>query len=129
VELRDLLPDHAFESRAFLLKEEEVREYLAAVGDSLPIYQERHVIPPVALVARAVRELITHLSLPPGVTHIAQEVESLAPCPPGVALTLASRVSQNSVRGGWRFLSIAFEVQQEDGSTVVRGNSTVLVPV
>ena len=130
MDLQDLSPGESILGpTTLLLTPQEVQGYLAAVEDQQPLYQGQQLVPPMALAARAIRELITHLSLPPGATHIAQEVESLAPCALGTALTLESEVSQNAVRGGWRFLGIAFEVRQEEGTPVLRGASTVLIPL
>ncbi len=128
-EIQHLTPGNSLVTSSLTLTWEEIEEYLAAVEDPQTLYWERQVVPPMALATRAIRELLTHFSLPPGSVHMAQEVESVAPCRFGTALTLESQLSQNSVRGALRFLGITFEVRDPQGMAVLKGTSTVLAPV
>ncbi len=128
-DLQHLSPGNTLLTSFLSFTWKEIEEYLAAVEDHQTLYWERQVVPPMALATRAIRELLSHLSLPPGSVHIAQDVEFVVPCSFGTALTLEGQLIQNTVRGPMRFLGITFEVRDSQGTAVLRGKSTVLVPV
>jgi acyl dehydratase len=128
-DFQHLTPGNALVTASLAFTWEEIEEYLAAVEDPQTLYWERQVAPPMFLATRAIRALLAHLSLPPGSVHMAQEVESVAPCRFGTALTLESQISQNAARGPLRFLGVAFEIHDHQGTAILRGKSTVLVPV
>ena len=108
---------------------DEIQEYLEVVGDGSQLHTSHQLVPPTFLAARALRELITSLSLPPGSTHIAQDIESLFPSFATEQLTLDAKVDQNTIRGSWRFLKINFQIDNLQGNAVLIGNSTVLIPL
>ena len=111
-----------------LVTAQRVRDYLAAVGNTHPMYQEGMAIPPETLATRAIREMLARLSLPSGAVHIAQEMESLAPCAPGDHLVVDAEVVLNATRGEWRLLAVAFAVHTVAGEVALRGKSTVMIP-
>lgn len=106
-----------------------VREYLAAVGDPLPIYRETQFAPPLLLAARVVGILLDRLSLPDGAIHSLQEVDTLAPAPVGARVSAAARVEPARERGGMRFLAVSYTVADAgNGRDLMRGRTTVLLP-
>lgn len=108
---------------------DEIQEYLEVVGAESQLHTSQQQVPPTFLAARAIREMITSLSLPPGSTHIAQDIESLFPSFATDQLTLNAKVDQNTVRGSWCFLKINFQIDNPHGHVALIGNSTVLIPV
>ncbi|MSQ41410.1 MAG: hypothetical protein EXR55_07160 [Dehalococcoidia bacterium] len=127
--LQALSPGDALLTSSMAFTWKEIEEYLEAVEDPQTLYWERQVVPPMALATRAIRELLSQLSLPPGSVHIAQDVEFVAPCRFGTALTLEGRLFQNAVRGPMHFLGITFDVHDPQGTVILRGKSTVILPV
>jgi acyl dehydratase len=85
-------------------------------------------VPPTAVAALALAAAIDAVSLPAGAVHTAQELEFAAPVPPGASLRCTAEVSQNSVRGGVRFLTLQFKVSN-GGVAALSGHSSILIPI
>ena len=68
-----------------------VAEYLAAVGDALPVYRQAGCAPPLFLVARVVAILLERLAIPDGAIHSIQDLTVLAPAPIGARVSAAAR--------------------------------------
>lgn len=105
-----------------------VREYLAAVGDTLPIYRNTQFAPPLLLAARVVGILLDQLSLPDGAIHSLQEVDTLAPARIGARVSASAQVAPAQARGGMRFLTVNYTVADAAGRDLMRGRTTVLLP-
>lgn len=108
--------------------QEFLNRYLATVEDPSSIYREENLVPPIALAARILGQLIEKLTLPPGTVHISQEVLSLKAVAVGQEVQGLARTSRPFLRGEWQFLSIDFALscQQQD---VLKGKTTVMSPV
>jgi 3-hydroxybutyryl-CoA dehydratase len=107
--------------------EESVEEYLRAVGDTLPLYLELGLTPPIALAAGALGALLQRLDLPPGAVHSFQEIEALGPVPFGVDITGTASLSPPKRRGDLEFITAGFSLREGTGRRVLSGKSTVLV--
>lgn len=107
--------------------EESLEEYLRAVGDTLPLYFELGLTPPIALAAGALGALLQRLDLPPGAVHSFQEIEALGPVPFGVEITGAASLSPPRRRGDLEFITAGFSLREGTGRQVLSGKSTVLV--
>ena len=112
---------------------ESVRGYLQAVGDTLPIYFQRHLAPPLALSAWALGRILRHMDLPSGAIHSLQEMESLRAVGFGEMVSASVKISEPRRRGGLEFITAAFAVRAHSPETgrsqeVVNGKTTVLVP-
>lgn len=105
-----------------------VREYLAAVGDTLPIYRDAQFAPPLLLAARVVGILLDQLSLPAGAIHSLQEVDTLAPARIGARVSASAQVAPAQERGGMRFLTVNYTIADSAGRDLMRGRTTVLLP-
>ena len=101
--------------------QEFLNRYLETVEDRSSIYRKENLVPPIALAARILGQLIEKLTLPPGTVHISQEVLSLK------AVAVGQEV-QGLARTSRPFLSIDFALscQQQD---VLKGKTTVMSPV
>lgn len=108
--------------------QEFLNRYLVTVADRSSIYREENLVPPIALAARILGQLIEKLTLPPGTVHISQEVLSLKAVAVGQEVQGLARTSRPFLRGEWQFLSIDFALrcQQQD---VLKGKTTVMSPV
>lgn len=117
----------AVELGSWELTEEFVQDYLGAVGDSLPLYTNHGLVPPVALAARALGSLLEHLELPPGAIHSLQDVAAIKPVAVGQAVTARASVGDPRRRGGMEFITAAVCVTDKAGTDVLSSKSTVLV--
>jgi hypothetical protein len=120
----DLPRGHAFAPAAFTLSAAEVAAYLAATGDTTDYGA---ALPPLALVAFALRSLQDQLSLPDGALHTGQEVEHLGEARAGEHFALTGRVAQRSERQGMVITVLEYEVAS-GGGPVVRGRTTLMAP-
>ena len=107
--------------------ERSVEAYLGAVGDTLALYFELGLAPPIALAAGALGALLQHLDLPPGAVHSFQEIEALGPVPFGVEVTGTASLSPPRRRGNLEFITAGFTLREGKGRQVLSGKSTVLV--
>ena len=110
-----------------------VAKYLSALESQSTLYQERKLVPPMALAARTLGLLIEKLGLPPGAVHTSQEVTALKPVFLGQEISAVAKPSRPFRRGRWEFLSVEFTLyeQQSDGpgEMILRGRTTVMSPV
>ena len=120
---------------AWEVTEDSVREYTRAVGDSLPLYFDCQMAPPVALCAWALGRLLSHLDLPPGAIHSLQEMKTLRAVRFGEQVRARVRMVKPRRRGGMEFITAEFSIgpdSQEVGGSgppvpAITGKTTVLV--
>ena len=106
-----------------------VEQYLAAVGDKLPIYLASGAAPPLMLAAWVVGRLLERLSLPDGAIHSLQDVETINAPSIGALVSAEAQVEPARQRGGMRFLTVHYTVTQDKGGLILmRGRTTVLLP-
>lgn len=111
---------------AFSVGDEFVGDYLRAVGDRCPVYAEHRLVPPVALIARALGSVLDHLDLPPGAIHSVQEIYTLSPVAWGQRVTGVVEVGPPRRRGGLELIAAEIRLALPDGAEAVRGKSTVV---
>ena len=111
------------------LTEEELRQYLAAVGDAPDLYLQHGLAPPLALSAYALGALLDKLNLPPGTIHSVQEMEVVAPVAIGQEISGRAVLERPRRRGGWQFITVTYTLQDGSGATVQTGKTTVLSPL
>ena len=108
---------------------DSVRQYLAAVGDELPVYRDTGFAPPLWLAARIVGVLLERLSLPDGTIHSLQDVEAFEPISLGSRVAATATVEAVRQRGGMSFQTITYVAKHPDSDLIVlRGRTTVLLP-
>ena len=123
------LQDTAIDLGSWQITTDAVREYLDAAGDGLPVYLDSGIAPPLMLTARVVGLLLERLSLPDGAIHSLQDVETINPPRIGSVVAGAARVEPARERGGLRFLTVNYSVDDRaSGETLQRGRTTVLLP-
>lgn len=115
---------HEFPAAAFSLTAEQVRAYLAAVGDT---NDYGDTVPPLAAVALGLNALQERIALPEGSLHTGQEVEHSAPVRAGAALRLTGRIAQRSERLGFVISVIEFEISAST-SVAIRARTTIMAP-
>lgn len=106
-----------------------VEQYLAAVGDKMPVYLASGAAPPLMLAARVVGRLLERLSLPDGAIHSLQDVETINAPRIGALVSAEAQVEPARERGGIRFLTVNYTVIEDKGGLILmRGRTTVLLP-
>ena len=107
--------------------QDSVDEYLLSVGDSLPIYKETGIAPPLFFAASALGALLRELALPPGAIHSLQEVETITPLAIGNGVKVSALVEKPRRRAGLEFITVVCSVES-GGAVALKSKSTVLVP-
>ncbi len=132
IDYSTLEPGQTVSSRSYVLDEETVADYTAAVDDNNPLRVDasgRSLAPPMALAALSLRGVVNDLSIPGGTLHAGQELEFLHPVPVGETVECRAVLSQNAVRGEWRFMVVHMEVEDGKGRKVMDGKGTIMLPI
>lgn len=118
--------------RSYLLDGEMIADYMAAVQDDSAMLESpgsRPLAPPMSIAALSVGGVVKDLEIPGGSLHVGQEIVFARAVPVGETLVCEATLTQNSVRGGWRFMVLESDVQDSEGRSVMAGKSTVILPV
>jgi hypothetical protein len=108
----------------FSVTDDDVRAYLAATGDR---GDYAGMVPPMAVVALALRELQHTLYLPEGSLHTGQEVDHRSAVRAGETLTMRGHVAQRSERQGLVISIIEMEISS-GGEPAVTARTTIMAP-
>lgn len=120
-------PQAEFNLDPWLLSPGWVKDYLAAVGDRLPIYGEAGLAPPLALAARTLGQLLDKLSLPPGSIHSLQELVTRGPVRLGQQVLGTACQERIRQRGSLEFRTVAYQLHDGGGHGLLNGKGTVLI--
>ncbi len=118
--------------RTFRLDAETVARYAEAVGDQCALRDPDDgvaYVPPMAIGALSLRGVIDDLAIPGGTLHVAQEIDFLGAVKVGETLKCEATLAQKSVRGGVRFVVVRMAVSDSTGCQVMKGKSTITIPV
>ena len=102
--------------------------YLEAVESQCGSDELSKSVPPLGLAARVLNLLMEHLSLPPGAVHTSQEICAVRTVTIGEELWCYAKTSRPFQRGNWLFISAGFALRDKEGSPVLKGKTTVMVP-
>lgn len=122
------LPESVFEIGRWHITEDNVRQYLAAVGDAQQEYFQLGLVPPLFLTAYALTGLLGKLALAPGAIHSLQEVDTLNPVEIGDQISGTARLERPRRRGNLEFTTVTYTLTSASGIQVQSGKSTVLAP-
>lgn len=121
-------PESEFEIGRWHITEDNVRQYLAAVGDAQQEYFQLGLVPPLFLTAYALTGLLGKLALAPGAIHSLQEVDTLNPVEIGDQISGTARLERPRRRGNLEFTTVSYTLTSASGIQVQAGKSTVLAP-
>ena len=127
----ELKPGRQFSDRIYTPDSDMVAGYVRAVQDANPpVLDEsgREVVPPMAVAALGLRGAVEDLRIPGGTLHAGQEFAFFSAVRAGDSLRCEASVSQNSVRGGWRFLVVECTATDGGGAQVMSGKSSLMIP-
>ncbi len=126
MDLSTLQPGQTLFDERTVISADDSAAYRAAVGDRLAIYEEDHVVPPLAVAALVMGAAMRAAELPGGAVHTGQELEFARPVTEGTELACSATVAQNTVRSGTRFLVL--EVRGSEGAELaIRGRATIAI--
>ena len=118
-----------FPAQTLNLDPETVAKYVSAVADPFAGYAgEQGVVPPLAVLALAMRGLTDLLAHFPGVLHLTQQLTSHRAIPIGSTITSSLIVRSRSERRGFAALTLEARVQV-GCERVLDGGLLLLVPL
>jgi hypothetical protein len=127
--LSELPRGHDLGQAQFTVTRELLTRYLGAVGDRNAVYAERALVPPVALVAFALGQLLERVDLPQGTLHTSQEIEVRRGVPLGAQVTMHGRVVQRSERAGLVLSVLEYDLMLDGADEpAIVGRTTVAAP-
>ena len=106
-----------------------LEKYLNATSTTSPIQTGTKLIPPVMLTAEILRLLMNKLDLPSGTVHSGQEINAYNLVRPDQYVLGWAHASKPSIKGEWQFVLIDFSLTDENYRAVLKGKTTVMVPV
>jgi len=129
VDLSQVQAGFAFPSQTISLDAAEVDAYIRAVEDPSPAYRGGGaVVPPLAILALAMRGLTDLLTRHPGSTHASQRLTVLRPVPVGSTVTAELIVRTRSERRGFAALILEARVHNAAGPAL-EGEMLLMVPL
>jgi hypothetical protein len=123
--ITELAAGFAFEPVTFSVDVEKARSYREAVGDKLSFYDETGLVPPLAVAAIALGELLKSVSLPDGTLHVNESLSFRAAVQAGAMLECRAVLAQRSQRAGW-IVSVLDSDILLDGRSALTARATVL---
>jgi hypothetical protein len=127
--LTELPAGYEFPTTSFEITAEMARAYRAATGDEqYAVYAECAAVPPLAVAALALGEMLKHVHLPEGSLHASETVAAGALVPEGATVSCRARLAQRSIRAGyvWSVLETVLSVA---GKMALTARATVLSPL
>jgi acyl dehydratase len=120
---------YQFPSQVLNLDPETVAAYVSAVDDPYPGYRGKGaVVPPLAVLALAMRGLADLLAAHAGALHLTQQLTALRTVPVGSRVTARLSVQNRSERRG--FAALTLEVSMElDEAVALQGSMLLMVPL
>ena len=120
--------------RTYLLDQESVTKYKNAVQDNL-LSGNRETsgtcndfAPPMSIAALSLKGVVNDLKIPGGTLHTSQEIKFSSKVTIGEILDCTATLNSNTVRANWRFMVVNLVVGDSEGTTVMTGKSTIMIP-
>ena len=117
-----------YPDKKYMLKEEAVKAYLAAVEDDTPLYAEERLVPPSYAAVYTRWEEATGEPLEDGSVHAKQNFQFLHPLHWGETVTLRGYVKEKVEKRGLRFAVQRIEVYNEADELAVVSEITIIPP-
>ena len=114
--------------RSYEIKPSMIADYLKAVEEDGGLYDNDNLVPPMAVAAYAMNAIADSVILPPGVVHSHGQIEFLGRASAGDTIECYGKVSQKLERGSLHLLTVDFNIQKQDGSEILKGKTSLLIP-
>jgi hypothetical protein len=128
LDCRQLEAGFEFPSTSYRLDAAAVAAYLEAVDEADDLYRENGLVPPMAIVARAMAALSEAVAFPDGAVHVSQSVRFLGTARAGDGLIGGARVDSVKRRGRLHLVSIELSADLADGRPVLRARTDFVLP-
>jgi acyl dehydratase len=129
IDLATIPAGFQFPEQQIVLDRTTVEAYLAAVEDPSPIYHgEGACVPPTALMALAMRNMVGLLAARPGAMHLSQRITAQRAVAIGTTLTAQLVVKTRSERRGFAALGLHAALLEND-VLVQEGTLLLMVPL
>jgi acyl dehydratase len=119
---------YEFPPTTFRLDSSLVADYIAAVGETSPVYRGSKLVPPMAIAAFAMAALSKGFSLQSGAIHVSQEMEFINTVSTGDIITSHAKVSRKQKRSIFHILTIDFHAVNQDDKAVLAGKTEFILP-
>jgi hypothetical protein len=123
IEYSELNIGYEFPPVSFSLDSTMVADYIKAVGEISPLYQEGKLVPPMAVAAFAMAELSKGMSLSSGTIHVSQEIELMDLITTNSIVTSHAKVSRKQKRGNLHLMTIDINILDQNNKTVLYGKT------
>ena len=128
IDYKELAAGYEFEPAGFRLDDEAVSAYLEAVEGDKSIYEEKRMVPPMAIAALAMAAMAAGLSMPPGAVHVSQDLQFLSMVSIDEVLTSFAKVNRKVERGKFHMLTIGIKVLNQEQAAVISGETSFILP-
>ena len=128
VDYRQLEAGFEFPVTSYHVDAPAVAAYLAAVDEPDSLYCEASLVPPMAIVARAMTALSEAIAFPDGAVHVSQSVIFLGLTSTEDTLIGRARVDRVQRRGRLHLISIELSADHDDGQPVLRARTDFILP-
>ena len=122
-----LEPGHHLTEHSSTLASDSACAYALAVGDQSSLATEGKV-PPMAVIALGLSQVIEALALGGGTVHASQEVEYSNSAQVDQPIVASTVLKGNSVRRASRFATVETTFASASGDDIARALSMVIVP-
>ena len=127
-EYHELEIGYEFPPASFQLDSAAVAGYLNAVEESSDLYQGGELVPPMAVAANAMAALSESISLPPGSSHVSQELEFINSVSTRDTITSYARLSRKRERGRLHVVTVEFNAYNQEKQPVLSGKTNFTLP-
>jgi hypothetical protein len=128
LDCRQLEAGFEFPTTSYSVDASAVAAYLEAVDEPDDLYREGGLVPPMAIVARAMAALFEAVTFPDGAVHVSQSVRFLGTAGAGDSLTGGARVDNVKRRGRLHLVSIELSADLADGRPVLTAKTDFVLP-
>ena len=127
-DFNNLKAGYEFKPASFRIDATRVSAYLDAVEGDTSIYEKNGTVPPMAVAALSMAAMGKELTMPEGALHVSQEIEFLGTVRLDEQLTSRSKVNRVVNRGQLHMMTIGIDVTNEQGSPVLHGITSFILP-
>lgn len=117
-----------YPAQEFVVAEEGIRAYLAAVKDNTELYEKERLVPPAYAAVFARWEAVADEQLADGTVHAKQKFEYYKPIHWGEKFSVKGVVKEAKEKRGMKFVVREVDVYDSEGDLVVVSTITVIFP-
>lgn len=117
-----------YPEKEYVITEEKIRAYMAAMGDLNPLYEQERLIPPAMAAVFTRWEALSGEELLPGTIHAGQAFRYLRPLHWGDKVVLQGKAVEKMEKRGLKFVVREVRARLETGEPAIVSRITVILP-